>query len=323
MKYARPVFHRLMIIDQRVRERKYPNCRNLARELEVSPKTIQRDISYMRDMLRAPIEFDSHENGYYYSEPNYFLPAIQLRQRDILSLIINQRILTQYENTPYYEDIKNAIQAVLSYIPDREDVEQDADFVSFQPLPSSPIQRRYFELIQQAIIQQLQLNIRYHTLSRDEQTVRMVDPYLLHNHYANWYLIGHCHLRNEVRIFALHRIIDIEITQHHFTRPSDFSIEKLLQHSFDLICGGEIYHVVLKFTPYQARWIRERQWHKTQKLTAVDDDKTLIMEMDVQGLDHVKNWVLQFGAEVEVLAPNELRQSIIKEIEKMRQVYCC
>ncbi len=320
MKYSRPVFHRLLIIDQRIRENKYPNCSSLAREIEVSPKTIARDIQFMRDLMHAPIEFDPHENGYYYAEANYFLPALQLRQSDILSLIINQRILTQYENTPYYEDIKAAIQKVLSFIPDREDVEQNADFLSFQPLPSSKIERRYFDLIQQAILEQRQLKISYHAIYSDEHSTRLVDPYLLHNHYANWYLIGHCHLRGEVRIFALNRITSIEITSHCFQRPSDFSIEKLLQHSFNLIFGGEIHHVVLKFTPYQARWIRERRWHNSQKLTELENGG-LILEMDVQGLQNVKNWVLQFGAEVEVIAPEALRENIKNEIEKMSKLY--
>ncbi|MDZ7336270.1 MAG: WYL domain-containing protein [candidate division KSB1 bacterium] len=320
MKYSRPVIHRLMIIDQRIRENKYPNCTSLAREIEVSPKTIARDIQYMRDMIQAPIEFDARRNGYYYAKPNYFFPALQLSEKQIISLIIHKRFLTQYENTPYYEDIKTAIQQILSFIPDREDVEQDADFVSFEPLPSSKIEREYFELLQQAILNEQRVNIAYHAYHSGEQTKRLVDPYLLHNHYANWYLIGYCHLRGDVRIFALSRIIQIEPTQLHFRRPRDFSIEKLLQHSFNLICGGEIYHVVLKFTPYQARWIRERRWHNTQKLTELEDGG-LMMEMDVQGLQNVLHWVLQFGAEVEVIAPEVLRKSIKREIEKMRELY--
>lgn len=320
MKYSRPVIHRLMIIDQRIRENKYPNCTSLAREIEVSPKTIARDIQYMRDMIQAPIEFDPRKNGYYYATPNYFFPAVQLSEKQILSLIIHKRFLTQYENTPYYEDIKTAIQQILSYIPDREDVEQNADFVSFEPFPSSKIERQQFELIQQAILNEQRINIIYHALYSDERTIRLVDPYLLHNHYANWYLIGYCHLRGDVRIFALNRIIQIDITEQHFQRPSDFSIEKLLQHSFNLIVGGEIYHVVLKFTPYQARWIRERRWHNTQRLTELEDGG-LMMEMDVQGLQNVLHWVLQFGAEVEVIAPEVLRELVKKEIEKMKGLY--
>ena len=76
----------------------------------------------------------------------------------------------------------------------------------------------------------------------------------------------------------------------------------------------------LKFSPYQARWIRERQWHKTQKLTELDEGG-VIMEMDVQGLDEVKRWVMQYGTEVEVLGPEELRKNVKQEIGSMVRLY--
>jgi len=320
MKYFKPFYARMITIDQRIRAKRFPNCTTLAREIEVSRKTIARDIEFMRDQLRVPIEFNKRENGYYYSEPNYFLPAVPLRESDILSLIINQRILSQYENTPYYDAIKGAIQQMLHYLPGELISELDPNFISFQALPSVAIERNYFDVIQQAILGFWQVSLRYHSLSRDEDTDRIVDPYLLHNHFSTWYLIGNCRLRDEIRIFALNRIIAIQITDTGFDKPDDFSIESLLQHSFSIICGGELYHVALKFNPYQARWIRERLWHKSQKLTELEDGGVML-EMDVQGLNEVKRWVLQYGSEVEVVAPDILKYDITDELAKMNQMY--
>jgi predicted DNA-binding transcriptional regulator YafY len=320
MKYFKPFYARIITIDQRLRAKKYPNCTTLAREIEVSKKTIARDIEFMRDQLRVPIQFDKRENGYYYTEPNYFLPAIQLKESDILALIINERILRQYENTPYYEAIKSAIEKLLQYLPNDTLSELDSNFISFQTLPILPIERHYFELLQQAILNTKQVAISYHSLSRDEDTDRIVEPYLLHNHFATWYLVGKCHLRNEIRIFALNRIIAIEMTNKNFDKPDDFSIAALLKNSFNIICGGDMYHVVLKFNAYQARWIRERQWHKSQKLTELEDGG-LILEIDVEGLDEVKRWVMRYGAEAEVIEPEVLREEILREIETMSLSY--
>ncbi len=320
MKYSHPAYRRMIRIDQRIREKKYPNCSAIAREFEVNPKTIARDIEFMRDQLHAPIEFDKRKNGYYYTEPNFFLPAILFKESDILSFIINERILSQYEDTPYYEAIQTAVEQVLQYIPNDMFPEINGNFVSFHPMPSSQIENHYFDIIQQSILNKHQLKIKYHSQFRNEDTDRLVDPYLLHNHYGNWYMVAHCHWRNEVRIFALNRIMTIEPTEHGFERPKDFSIEQLLKHSFNLICGGETFHVVLKFSPFQARWIRERQWHKTQKLTELEDG-SLILEMDVQGLSDVKRWVMQYGGEVEVVEPKVLREDVLREIEKMSLLY--
>lgn len=320
MKYFHPVFYRLIQIDQRLRDNQYPNCNTLASEIEVSPKTVARDIEFMRDFLHAPIEFDKHLKGYYYSEPNFLLPAIQLKESDILSLIVNQRILSQYENTPYYQEIRNVIQKVLNCLPNDTYSDIKADFISFQALPSSAIESHYFELIQQAIQEKKRIKIRYHALWRNEDTERLVDPYLLHNHFANWYLVGFCHLRQKERIFALNRIMAIERTTQEFEIPKNFSIEAMLKHSFNLFCGGETYFVALKFSPFQARWIRERKWHATQKLTELADGH-LLLEMEVQGLDNVMRWVLQFGAEVEVVGPEVLRRMVQEEIANMAKIY--
>ncbi len=76
----------------------------------------------------------------------------------------------------------------------------------------------------------------------------------------------------------------------------------------------------MKYSPYQARWIRERQWHKTQKLSELDDS-SLILEMDVEGLEEVKRWVMQYCGEVEVVEPKILKDEIINEIKKMNYMY--
>ena len=62
---TRPALERLQVIDLAVSRRAWPNARTLARELEVTRRTIQRDIAFMR-RLHAPLEFDSVRNGYYY-----------------------------------------------------------------------------------------------------------------------------------------------------------------------------------------------------------------------------------------------------------------
>ena len=310
---------RIHFIDQKLRNRTYPNCVTLAREYEVSEKTIQRDIECMRNM-GAPIEFDRRRNGYYYSDSTYYLPAVPLTERDALLFAINDRILSQYQQTPYYTDLKKAIGKVLQFLPDELDLEHKGDFISFHSQPQTPVQKQKFDLLQQAICEEQQIHIKYYTQHRNEVTERTVDPYQIHSQHGNWYLVAHCHTRNEIRTFALNRMLSIELTDDYFDKPLDFSIDEFLKDSFSIYRTEKTYHVKLKFTPYQARWIRERQWHKTQKLTELED-KGLILEMDVQGLDEVKRWVMQYGAEAEVVEPECLRCDVISEIDKMKKMY--
>lgn len=320
MRRARLPIRRMIHIDQQLRNKQYPNCKTIAKEFEVNYKTIHRDIEYMRYQLDAPIKFDPHENGYYYSEPNYFLPVVLLKESELFSFMVTEKILKQYQNTPYYEQIKGAVDKILQFLPDEISSQNVMNLYDFQQAPASSIDQHKYSLLEQAVREQCRVKIRYHSLYRDEINEREVDPYYILNKGGTWYFIGHCHLHDEVRIFALNRVLTIDLTDSYFDPPADFDKEKYLGNSFQIIRNGINYHIRLKFTSYQARWIRERKWHKTQKLTDLEDG-SLILEMDVTGLSDVKRWVLQYGAEVEVLEPGELREGIAEEVKKMKRIY--
>ena len=311
---------RLFMIDTKLRQRRYPNCATLAREYEVSQKTIQRDIAYMRDQLGAPIAYDASRHGYYYTSDAFFLPYLSFTEQEMLSFVINQRILSQYQDTPLYDEIKQVIDKVLQFIPDAAELGNQANFLTFATMPATAVEQKKFKLLQQAICEERQIKLQYYAASSNETSERQVDPYNIHQYSGAWYLLGYCHKRDDFRLFALNRIFAIELLDDTFYKPADFNIEQVMGDSFHIIRGGKTYHVVLKFTPYQARWIRERQWHRSQRLTE-HTDGSVILEMDVQGLDDVRRWVLQYGAEVEVLEPDVLRRQIMTELEKMKAVY--
>ncbi len=319
MKFSHPAHVRMKHIDNEIRAGRYPNCSKIADKFEVDRKTIQRDIENMRE-LGAPVEYDKKRHGYYYTEPKYFLPAIHLTQSDVFAFIVNEQILKQYKDAPYYDAIKKVIEKIIEFIPDDISTENTAPVFSFQAAPASQINKGYFEVLQKAIYDEKQIIINYHTQHSNKTSERTVDPYMIRHQQGTWYLIAHCHKRDELRIFALNRILNLTETDVDFYKPSDFNIDKFLEDCFGIIRDEKTHHVKLKFTPYQSRWIRERQWHKTQQLTDLPDG-SLLLEMDVQGLDDVKRWVLQYGGEVEVLEPEVLREDVFKEVERMGRIY--
>jgi len=93
MQKFKPQFKRLSFIDRKLKEKTYPNCTVLARAWEVSAKTIQRDIDYLRDELDAPIEYDSLKHGYYYTEKNFSLPSMNISESDLFAVFIAERAL--------------------------------------------------------------------------------------------------------------------------------------------------------------------------------------------------------------------------------------
>lgn len=108
MSKYKPQHSRILFVDRKISEGRYPNCRTLAEEWEVSRKTIQRDLDYMRYQLDAPIEYSCDKRGYYYTEKNFNLPALAIRESDLFAIYLAEKVLAQYEGTPIYDNLRRS-----------------------------------------------------------------------------------------------------------------------------------------------------------------------------------------------------------------------
>ena len=70
------VYERFIWFDNQVRTKRHPNATSLSDQFEISTKTAQRDIEFMRDRLRCPLEYDSSQKGYYYNDETFSLPMV-------------------------------------------------------------------------------------------------------------------------------------------------------------------------------------------------------------------------------------------------------
>ncbi len=98
---TRPPLRRIVRLDVLLRNHRYPNARTAARELEVHPRTVHHDLAFMRDSFGAPLAFDARKNGFYYSDPQYTLPLVQVSEGELLALFLAERLLQQYRGTPF------------------------------------------------------------------------------------------------------------------------------------------------------------------------------------------------------------------------------
>lgn len=132
---TRPPLKRIKAIDLALRAGRWPTDKSLAAELEADPRTIRRDIEYMRSQLQAPIEFSRSRRGYYYREDSYRLPFLQLSEGELLAVCLSERILAQFRGTPFERDLRGAVEKLRGMLPDVVSVRLDAitDFLSVLP----------------------------------------------------------------------------------------------------------------------------------------------------------------------------------------------
>ncbi len=133
------------------------------------------------------------------------------------------------------------------------------------------------------------------------------------------YLIGLCHLRREIRIFDIDRISLINPLEENFLIPDDFDFGEYTRHAFSVIIDAPVT-VRVRFAPEIARYVAERQWHPSRKITK-GPDGSVVLELTIGGTLEIKRWILSFGAQAEVLSPDKLIEEIRKDLEKMRTCY--
>ena len=295
----KPQYRRLLFIDRKIRERHYPNCATLAAEWEVSGKTIRRDVEYLRDELDAPIAYDPLRHGYYYTEPNFSLPAIHVSESDLFAVCVAQTLLGQFRHTPLFQKLSSVFEKIKDSLPDKTTIHPSwlSERILVFPEPATRVDAEIWDTLAKAIRDNRRLAIRHHSPGQPpaSSAERKVDPDYLVGYKGKWYLSSYCHQRQAIRTFAVSRITQARILDETFAMPAGMTADKMFGDQFGIIWKDQWHKVCIRFSPQIAPYIRERQWHPTQSIRDRRDG-SLVLEFTTNHLSEVKDWILSWGA---------------------------
>ena len=309
--HSRPPLERMLRIHGLLQRGKWPNCSGLAKQLEISAKTAQRDLEFMRDRLGLPLEYDRVRHGYHYTESVGNFPTVQVTEGELVALLVAQQALEQYRGTPFERTVRSAVQKLAGGLED--DVTfafgDVLDTFSFHPLGMAPTNPVVFEHLATAVRTRRPVSFAYTKPKTGRTETRNVRPYHLTCLDQCWYLIGHDVDRAALRLFALPRIASVKLGRKTFERPADFSARKFLANSFGAYAGVTSQEVRIEFDAFAAPYIQERVWHESQKLKSLRAGG-LVLTMKISRLVQVKSWVLSWGGHAKVMKPQNLREEV-------------
>ncbi len=307
----RAKLHRLLLLHEAIQSGNRPSSQALGRELEVSSRTVRRDIEFMRDVLGAPLAYDPSRKGYFYTEPSWSLPNIRITEGDLLGLALAQMALHAYKGTPLAERIGRITEKLQAALPNEIDVRPAdvAGIFRFSLGPVTSFDPEHWDALADAARKRHTVRIEYHALYKDEVSQRDVDPYLLRCYRGDWYLIGNDHRTGYVAMFNIARITALRTTRRTFAVRDDFEPDEYLGGTFQVTHRAERHTVRIQFSGAAARLVAEKQWHSTQKITRKRDG-SIILRMTVADLHEIAAWTLSFGPQALVLAPAELRKQV-------------
>lgn len=312
---------RLYWIDSQIKAGRYPNAQTVAEHFQISTRAAYKDRRCLQNSLGAPLATDATRGGWYYTDATYLLPFLALAEREAAALRRSLLAAQEYLDASGAEAVGMLLEHLAVYMP--ADVPQ-YELVRGALLPSaqSPVASDLMDACRAANRNRQRMWLRYYSAHRDAESERIVQPHYLLHFRGETYLIAWCELRQDFRDFYLGRVRAWRLLEGDcaFVRRPEFDIDAYLRQGLSLHRGQESVTVRARFSSYQARWIRERQYHASQQIEELSEGG-LILTVRVAGTEEVKRWLMGYGAHVEVLEPATLRAQIRTEIEKLQKIY--
>ncbi|TRX00745.1 helix-turn-helix transcriptional regulator [Candidatus Methylobacter oryzae] len=309
-----------------LRDRRTPiTGKALQEKLECSRATRDRIIKYMREMLDAPIVYDKNRNGFYYDHDHaqhpYELPGLWFNAQELQALLACQHLLANVSAGILQDDIvqlQNRLEKLLRL--NNGVAKPDFDKIKILNQANRRSDDNIFLKVAAALFNGKRLRIGYHARGDNQHSQRDISPQTLVRYRDNWYMDAWCHLRGQLRSFAIDRIVSVlELDQ-----SSDLiDTEQLQQHfasSYGIFSGSAKHLAVLKFSASRSRWVSDENWHPEQQSQWLDDGR---YQLSIPFNDHRELLmdILKHGSEVEVVAPGFLVEAVREQVAAMGKIY--
>ena len=315
---TRPPIERMLKIHNFLKGENHPNASQLAAELEVTTKTVYRDIAFMRDRMELPVVFEPAYNGYCYDGEVGQFPTVQISEGELFAMLVAEKAMQQYRGTNFEKPLMSAFRKITDSLTDTLSFNLDEfdQSISFRTSAEPVLNLDVIDALAKAAAGNRQLQFNYRKPGARKAASRVVDPYHLANVNGEWFLFAHCHLRNDIRTFTPARISDMKPTGKTFKPPKKFSLEKRLRGSFAIVTGDKEQKIVIRFNELVADYIREKRWHPTQRQRNLKDGG-VELTMRLTSLNEVHRWVMTWCGNAQVIKPAELAQSVREAAQRI------
>jgi predicted DNA-binding transcriptional regulator YafY len=290
----------------------------LALKCDVTIRTIYRDLDTLS--LVAPIVNEGRGAGYRFLGRFALYPLNFTEQEalafSLLPSVIDEDTLPPGFRTAYHKVMAAHTKEKLQH---NSIIENIADIIQMGTPAYRQESPNFLQPIIEAILAKRTIDTVYHTQSRNETTERLIDPYYLVPREQRFYLIGYCHLKEEVRTFRLSRFQRVELTSRTFDM-GDFNIQKYLKHTWSIEQGEKEIRFKVRFYPEVARYIKEEELFVQPRMTDLPDGG-MIFEVTVNNENEFIRWVLQYGPAAEILEPESARTLMKRQLAEWTARY--
>lgn len=305
--------------------------------MKSSLRSFWRDIQHLRD-LGAPINHDAHINAetgdaeerWFYNDPSWTFSRIPMTEGTLFALLVSQRVMRQFAGLPVADELGRAFNEIADAFNRKIAVQHDTLVpISLSSEKPAPVDPTVWHQVAKAAMRHRRLLITYKKgwgNEAGEVATRNVAPYHIVSLQGTWYLLATASETDDaLRQYALSRILKAKMLEHAFTIPADFDIDRLLSITFGQFIGdpSDVEEVHVRFKKKVAPLVMSRQFSAREKKEALSNgDIDLRFPASAAGpwpFYHIRSWVLSWGADAEVLAPETLKAIVRNETVRMAE----
>lgn len=290
------------------------------RACDISRRTLDNDIAYMREEFQAPIIWDKRLQGYCYEHPFDLTTQIALNMDDVHRLLVAVETLGQFEHLDVFRDLRDTVEKIRKGVNGWVRSTAAAKSIYFEPVQYAGTE--HLPALLRAIEERRKVRLSYQSFQQDTPQVCELEPYFIRQYDQRWYVVGHSPQYRYLKPFALERITERpELLKVFFEMP-DISPEDSFRHIYGMHTEPveRAQTVVLRFNPLQSRYFLSRPFH-TYTLVEQGADGSATVSLHVCITIELIRKLAGYGNEVEALSPPDLRDALHRFFESGRAVY--
>jgi predicted DNA-binding transcriptional regulator YafY len=281
----------------------------LARRLEVDSRTVRRYVVTLQDM-GVPIDSEPGRYGGYALRPGYKLPPLMFTDDEVLMLTLGLMMARRSGVAGAGVAVESALAKIERVLPvglrERLRALQEVMHVEDDLQSEPPVDANLVGMLTMASRNGVQVRLTY------GDTVRVIDPYGVVNHQGRWYAVAYCHLREGMRVFRLDRAQVAELLESSFEPPADFDPVAYMLSSFEAIPDLWDVEVRLKMPVDDVRRMIPRAY-----ATLTPDGDGTRLRASIDDLDVMARELIRLGCPMEIVSPQELRETFLRIAEEI------
>ena len=279
---------------------------DLAERLEVDRRTVRRYITSLQE-LGVPVESEPGRYGGYRLRPGYKLPPMMFTEEEALALILGLILSRRMGLADSAPAIEGALAKIDRVLPDRlrGRVQAVQGALAFTPLRDTLRASDPATLLALTSAAQDSRRVWLRYRGVDEETERAIDPYGVVHHRGRWYVVGWCHLRQDIRMFRLDRVLALEPREGTFAKPLDFDCVAYVLQSLASIQWGWPIEVFLELPLADAK-----RRVAPDLGTLQETHGGVVLRTHTDALDWMARFLVQIDCPFRIEHPPELREAV-------------